>query len=218
MQTNVHPALYCGIFSTGYMRDTEWLLRNFKNKLNLDVFQVDWKTCRRVGCKNTSAVYICNDTKSLVQATGERIYNLGWIPQQNCCHQGPSSGITGKVGKGISGQKFTGAGWNVIIGYGNCNHGETADRPSMGPEDNPWGPNLKCYTEFYGLSPSPTNGDVQTKRDGMGTEEVYKGETEYELVDDGTGVMDLVERENAEEYRMRAVERRKKMDEGNREA
>lgn len=91
----------------------------------------------------------------------------------------------------MSGQKFTGTGFNVIVAYANCNKGEWDYRPQMGPADNPWGPNLECYTEFYGMSPSPTNEDVLTKR---GTGELK--ERKWELVDDGTGVMDLVEREN----------------------
>ncbi|KAK1777091.1 hypothetical protein QBC45DRAFT_417779 [Copromyces sp. CBS 386.78] len=202
-------ALYCGIFATGYMEDTSSLLYAFETKLNIQQYQVGWRTCRRVACKNTSGVYICNDTKSIVRVTGTRINDLGSIVQQNCCHQGPADNVTRKVGHGMSGQKFTGTGFNVILSYANCNKGEEEYFPKMGPEDNPWGPNLQCYTEFYGMSPSPTNGEVVTKRDGDGdgdgdeitrvVEEVEKREPEpepeWELVDDGTGIMDLVEKE-----------------------
>ncbi|KAH7634063.1 hypothetical protein B0T09DRAFT_396489 [Sordaria sp. MPI-SDFR-AT-0083] len=207
-------ALYCGIFATGYMEDTSALLLDFKKKYNIQEYQVGWKTCRRVACKNTSGVYICNDAKAIVRVTGTRINTLGTIPQDNCCHQGPADNVTRKVGHGISGQKFTGTGFNVIIAYANCNKGESEYFPKMGPEDNPWGPNLQCYTEFYGLSPSQTNGEVQVKkreRDRSSVQVVEKREPvpepEWDLVDDGTGVMDLVEKENAPMMRKRAEER-----------
>ncbi len=39
--------------------------------------------------------------------------------------------------KGISGQEFSDAGWNVAIAYANCNHDPAADRPSQfGPYIN----------------------------------------------------------------------------------
>ncbi|KAK3352120.1 hypothetical protein B0H65DRAFT_547096 [Neurospora tetraspora] len=184
-------ALYCGIFATGYREDISSLLWDFHTQKNIIHYIVGWRECRRVACKNTSGIYICNDTTQTVRVTGERIYSLGKIPSDNCCHQGPPENPTKKAGHGMSGQKFTGTGFNVIVAYANCNKGEMEYRPQMGPEDNPWGPNLQCFTEFYGLSPSPTNGDVVTKRKRDGVVE----EREWELVDDGTGVMDLKEKE-----------------------
>ncbi|EAA28190.1 hypothetical protein GE21DRAFT_8480 [Neurospora crassa] len=193
-------ALYCGVFATGYKEDISALLWDFHTKQNIIHYIVGWRECRRVACKNTSGIYICNDTTQTVRVTGERIYTLGKIPSDNCCHQGPPENPTKKVGHGMSGQKFTGTGFNVIVAYANCNKGEWDYRPQMGPADNPWGPNLECYTEFYGMSPSPTNGDVVTKR---GTTELK--ERKWELVDDGTGVMDLVERENTSTVRENEV-------------
>lgn len=194
-------ALYCGIFATGYMEDLKDLLWDMHKKNNIINYIVGWKECRRVACKNTSGIYICNDTTQTVRVTGERIYTLGKIPSDNCCHQGPADAPTKKAGHGMSGQKFTGTGFNVIIAYANCNKGEKEYRPQMGPADNPWGPNLECFTEFFGLSPSPTNDQVSNplpgkkRREAMVEGRGLVAEREWELVDDGMGVMDLVEKE-----------------------
>ncbi|KAK0745675.1 hypothetical protein B0T18DRAFT_428789 [Schizothecium vesticola] len=52
----------------------------------------------------------------------------------------------GSYKAGVSGQRFVPEqGWNVIVAYGNCNHGEYGDRPSIGPPEDPWGPNGSCF-------------------------------------------------------------------------
>lgn len=70
-----------------------------------------------LGCKNDVADF------------AQRIY-------KECCR---------KKGKGQSGQIFNDErGYNVVVAYGNCNHGWDSDRPGMGPPEDPWGPNGEC--------------------------------------------------------------------------
>ncbi|KAK3388299.1 hypothetical protein B0T20DRAFT_365263 [Sordaria brevicollis] len=207
-------ALYCGIFSTGYMETLDALLWDFKKTNNIINYIIGWRECRRLACKDTSGIYICNDTTQTVRVTGQRVYDLGKIPSDNCCHQGPADAPTKKAGHGMSGQKFTGTGFNVILAYANCNFGEKEYRPSKGPPDNPWGPNQECVTEFFGLSPSPTNDQVYNPLPRRGVvedggkkrgERIVVEEPEWELVDDGTGIMDLVEKRGGQKKKRELV-------------
>jgi len=46
--------------------------------------------------------------------------------------------------KGISGRQWSDQDFNVVVAYGNCNHGIDSDKPAPGPKNDPWGPNGLC--------------------------------------------------------------------------
>ena len=46
--------------------------------------------------------------------------------------------------KGISGRQWSDQDFNVVVAYGNCNHGIDSDEPAPGPKNDPWGPNGLC--------------------------------------------------------------------------
>jgi hypothetical protein len=144
----VHPGLHCGIFNTANTRDAEKVLGGFGHERCI----TEAHTCTRHGCLNTSGVYgefspfpvrptpiltffppVCNDNAYAIDLQCSDIAAFGYIITGSCCAQS------------TSGQYFSDpAGFNVIVAYGNCNHGKSADRPSMGPPSDPWGPNGAC--------------------------------------------------------------------------
>ena len=87
---------------------------------------------------------VCNDSdEKLELSCGDDVLYLAEWVHQYCC-------ITTRSFVGQSGQVFADSfkdarNFNVVISYGNCNHDKDADRPGMGPPDDPWGPNGACY-------------------------------------------------------------------------
>lgn len=49
--------------------------------------------------------------------------------------------------KGLSGRLWSDQDFNVAVGYANCNHGIDSDKPAMGPNEDPWGPNSVCLDD-----------------------------------------------------------------------
>ncbi|KAK1834438.1 hypothetical protein QBC39DRAFT_369334 [Podospora conica] len=96
------------------------------------------RTCRKIVCRNTSAVYICNDNDHDVNPTCTDVAAEAMKIVDNCCGGGSYKA-------GLSGQRFTEAGYNVVVAFGNCQHGIDSDNPGMGPAEDPWGPNGSCF-------------------------------------------------------------------------
>ncbi|KAK0726904.1 hypothetical protein B0T26DRAFT_747297 [Lasiosphaeria miniovina] len=133
--TDNSAGLFCGIFNTANTQDTDDNISWLKN--NVGTCFTPAQTCRRHSCINTSGVYVCNDNNHdiTLSCANDVVPRLDDVIV-HCCNGAKS---------GISGQKFSDDGtWNAIIAYGNCNHNWDADRPSMGPPDDIWGPNGAC--------------------------------------------------------------------------
>ncbi|KAK1830841.1 hypothetical protein QBC39DRAFT_409320 [Podospora conica] len=134
--------LLCGKFSTADRPDVSVLVNVMadldNNGVDNDNCNTPARTCRRHACKNTSGVYVCNDNYHDLELSC--LYDVALVAQpmlNKCCQKG--------MHKGTSGQQFVdGYGYNVIVGYANCNHGRDEDLPDMGPPSDPWGPNGAC--------------------------------------------------------------------------
>lgn len=100
--------------STGYQGNQKWT--------------IPARGCNRVRCYNTSAVYVCSDSTMDLVLHGKDIFPVAKMVTDNCCPSGS---------KQVAGQQFTQWGWNVVIGYGNCNH-DVYQKPST---MNGWGIN-----------------------------------------------------------------------------
>ncbi|KAK3326833.1 hypothetical protein B0H66DRAFT_589360 [Apodospora peruviana] len=133
--------LYCGIFNTADKKNVAGLIDDLLTNTGKCVTPA--KTCRRHGCWNTSAIYVCNDNnKEVLLDCANDVGGMANLIAGQCC--GSANAISGKA---ISGQQFSNQGWNVIVSYGNCNHDIDSSRPAMGPPDAPWGPNGECQTQ-----------------------------------------------------------------------
>ncbi|KAK1750507.1 hypothetical protein QBC47DRAFT_118296 [Echria macrotheca] len=124
----------CGIYNTADRPNAIQI--NFDLAENVNTCTTPPKTCRRHACWNTSGVFICNDSDLNVTLECGTVARFAGIIIDDCCR--------GK-GAGLSGQVFSDQGWNAVVSYANCNHDRDADRPGMGPADNPWGPNGSCW-------------------------------------------------------------------------
>ncbi|KAK0615285.1 hypothetical protein B0T17DRAFT_657485 [Bombardia bombarda] len=128
--------LVCGTFSTGDRNRLYDLIFHDIGVQNR-ACTTPAKMCRRHSCKDTSAIYVCNDNDfDIAPNCMYDVARLAVYPYDNCCR-----GTNPR--KGMSGQQFSNQGWNVIIGYGNCNHDKDQDRPSKGPNGD-LGPNGPC--------------------------------------------------------------------------
>ncbi|KAK5170894.1 uncharacterized protein LTR77_004038 [Saxophila tyrrhenica] len=103
-------------------------------------------SCSRVGCYNTSGVYVCNDQDSDLDVPMNEVVDLLDYLGQICLHKKTDDG--GQDGNG-SGRVTTTdrGGYNVNIGYCNGN-----DSPSIPPSGYGWpGPNgtpfIQCGKE-----------------------------------------------------------------------
>ncbi|KUI53629.1 hypothetical protein VP1G_01047 [Cytospora mali] len=103
---------YCGNFATGDRED----LNTGEEKLMDDVRYNDcWAPangCLRLFCYETSAIYLCNDNDHELDIS---CYNDGYLARrirEACC---PSAGISGQMFHPTD-------NYNVVVGYGNCNH------------------------------------------------------------------------------------------------
>ncbi|KAK0619117.1 hypothetical protein B0T14DRAFT_603005 [Immersiella caudata] len=124
-------SLHCGLFNTADTTDAKKIMKKFGDEMCI----TEAHTCTRHGCHNTSGVYVCNDNSWAIAMKCYLISDFGRVITDKCCSS-----------RSTSGQFFSeSAGFNVIVAYGNCNHGKSADRPSVGPPEEPWGPNGKCF-------------------------------------------------------------------------
>ncbi|CAK7215994.1 hypothetical protein SBRCBS47491_002680 [Sporothrix bragantina] len=139
---------YCGIFNTGMpatIRQGALSLRvvNFTYTLQAG-------TCQRVYCYDTSAVYVCNNNVQVPSVTIAG-YDIGWMADRLsllCCDPHHAS----------SAQLFhPTAGWNTIVGYGNCRH-DPAEPPSAYGTGN-GGINGDCIPGESRPSPGTGNGE-----------------------------------------------------------
>ncbi|KAK3709709.1 hypothetical protein LTR37_010736 [Vermiconidia calcicola] len=119
----------CGLYPSADIANNGENLRNLEDKGG-DV-TVSANSCNRIGCFNTSGVYVCNDndediTIPMSEATEQMLYLM------SICIGGNS------IGKdAVSGRVKVDAGWNMNVGYCNGN-----DSPSIPPSGYGWpGPN-----------------------------------------------------------------------------
>ncbi|KAK1756790.1 hypothetical protein QBC47DRAFT_169473 [Echria macrotheca] len=126
---------FCGLFSTASRYDAQLLLAQLHS--DGGDCSAPAKTCSRVACWATSAIYVCNDNDHAISPNCVTdVVPYGLDISQQCC---------GLSGGSVSGQRFHDtAGFNVIVAYGNCNHDRNADRPALGPWPVVWGPNGAC--------------------------------------------------------------------------
>lgn len=103
---------YCGNFATGDRED----LNSGEGKLmDSDSYKSCWapaRSCLRLYCHETSAIYLCNDNDHELHIS---CYNVGYLARrtrQACC---PSAGNSGQMFHPTD-------DYNVVVGYGNCNH------------------------------------------------------------------------------------------------
>ncbi|CAK7225079.1 hypothetical protein SCUCBS95973_005738 [Sporothrix curviconia] len=144
---------YCGIFNTGMpatIRQGALSLRvvNFTYTLQAG-------TCERVYCYDTSAVYVCNNNVQVPGGTTGTAaiagYDIGWMADRLsllCCdpHHGTSAQLFHPT-----------AGWNTVVGYGNCRH-DPAEPPSAYGTGN-GGVNGDCIPGESRPSPGTGNGE-----------------------------------------------------------
>ncbi|KAH6677003.1 hypothetical protein F5X68DRAFT_235179 [Plectosphaerella plurivora] len=93
-------------------------------------------------CKDTTASYVCNDGPTHLTVACSALADFLDFILGNCCDCSRDSGPH----YAISGQLFSPGGtFNVITGYGNCNH-----PVDMRPDSyNPPGPNGDCLINRY---------------------------------------------------------------------
>lgn len=110
--------LHCGNLPDGDRPNSLRLLNELKGSGTQ--YTINGGTCLRVKCWNTTGIYVCNDQRNGVTVSGQAIWERGWIIANRCC----LGGIAGTWNPQINGQQFTDAqgGYNVLIGYANCNH------------------------------------------------------------------------------------------------
>ena len=107
--------------------------------------------CQRVYCYDTTAVYVCNNDND-PQAPNVTMagYDVGWMADRLsllCCDSHHAS----------SAQLFhPTAGWNTVVGYGNCRH-DPAEPPSAFGIGN-GGVNGNCIPSESRPSPGTGNG------------------------------------------------------------
>ncbi|KAB5551059.1 hypothetical protein GE09DRAFT_1222872 [Coniochaeta sp. 2T2.1] len=115
-------AIVCGNFATADKRNFMQLQYDLRKHGGNST--IGGKQCYRVSCWNTSGIYVCNDNEGEVEIPNETIANFA-SHAGGCC----KSSFTRS--KGLSGQAFSNEGWNVGVGYANCNHHADQDDPSI---------------------------------------------------------------------------------------
>ncbi|KAK5163345.1 uncharacterized protein LTR77_010718 [Saxophila tyrrhenica] len=127
--THTLTSISCGGYSTADTVDTG---KNINNLNNGDEKTVAAGTCNRIGCYNTSGVYVCNDNDFDITFTGA----------DGSAFAGLILGVCYDGGEGhhpVSGQAFTSDndGFNVVVGFCD-NDDDVATKPS---DYTPPGPN-----------------------------------------------------------------------------
>lgn len=107
--------------------------------------------CSRVGCENTSGLYMCASTSEDVTRECSEIAEYIYSIIGGCGNGGANSGL--------SGQLFSSDPFNVVVGYGNC-----GDAPSVKPSEYTGpGPNGAGYPQCTGcLHYKCVDGGAQT--------------------------------------------------------
>ncbi|KAF2094622.1 hypothetical protein NA57DRAFT_80420 [Rhizodiscina lignyota] len=106
---------FCGVFATADGDDTQTNLDRIGN--NGETCTATKGTCSRIGCLNTSAIYICASQNSdFSQSCASVVQTIGETIQGTC-----SASSAVQNGGPLSGQLFLQDGTNFVIGFGNCN-------------------------------------------------------------------------------------------------
>ncbi|KAF3760449.1 hypothetical protein M406DRAFT_72943 [Cryphonectria parasitica EP155] len=139
--------LYCGNFASGNGAMANELLAEVMNENTLHT--IGATGCLRVKCRDTTAIYACNDNPHSITIKGKEIEVHGENILQRCCIHSSTGSML--YGYSMAGQQFTnadGGNWNVIIGYGDCNHSDTEKPSVLGG----WGVNTSCkeMSEYIG--------------------------------------------------------------------
>ncbi|OIW34623.1 hypothetical protein CONLIGDRAFT_709932 [Coniochaeta ligniaria NRRL 30616] len=114
---------FCGVFATADKRnlmEIQYDLRMAGGDCTIPA-----RTCLRLSCWNTSGIYFCNDNDYQVTIQCAYVADFASYIGTQCC----KSDFT--KSKGISGQAFSALGWNVCVGYANCNHPADRDAPGI---------------------------------------------------------------------------------------
>ncbi|KAK7731817.1 hypothetical protein SLS53_008638 [Cytospora paraplurivora] len=110
---------YCGIFANADSSDAAALVSSLGGDKKKDEYSIASHGCKRVACHNTSGVYVCNDNNHKITVSGASVANAAAYINKHCCYAPSASGRGGYPIR--SGQQFTQWGWNVAVGYANCN-------------------------------------------------------------------------------------------------
>lgn len=140
---------YCGVFNTGIPATIRAGARSLR-VVNI-TYTLQAGSCQRVYCYDTTAVYACNnDNDPLAPNVTMTGYDVGWMADRLsllCCDSHHAS----------SAQLFhPTAGWNTVVGYGNCRH-DPAEPPSAFGIGN-GGVNGYCIPSESRPSPGTGNG------------------------------------------------------------
>lgn len=132
----------CGKYANADYGKINDLVYDMDNKNYNKEWTIGGGQCNRVSCWDTSALYVCNVSFSLLllipisTKQGETTTNVAlqdnpdpitvkgkqigiamkWV-RLHCCFAGPRSKDSDNF---VNGQQFTPWGWNVNAGYGNC--------------------------------------------------------------------------------------------------
>ncbi|EFX04104.1 hypothetical protein CMQ_1032 [Grosmannia clavigera kw1407] len=133
--TGIKNGMLCGNFATASKNDVVFMLREFRRQYpdgSDDLCGAPANTCTRQTCRNTSGLYD-NATETNIRCSTM----ANWLADicDGCCTTSVMQS------KGLSGQQFSTAGWNVVVAFADCNDDPDADRPS---DFSVWGPNGQC--------------------------------------------------------------------------
>jgi len=113
--------LYCGNFATADFHNAHSLVSATSGSETQHTAAAHG--CNRVGCMNTSGLYICNDNDYSLTMTGNDVTPHADNILNYCCIHNKNGNLDLQVQSG--GQQFTnvlGGNWNTIVAYANCNH------------------------------------------------------------------------------------------------
>ncbi|CAP60564.1 uncharacterized protein PODANS_1_8540 [Podospora anserina S mat+] len=128
------PSPVCRVMATGNSRSLDPII----NELDIlgGICEAPKDACRRVGCKSTTAGYLCGEYGNAAVVACTDVSRRLEVIKRDCC-----SVIADFGGKPVSGHSKR-YDYGVYAGYGNCNHGEDSS-----PADYPYpggGINGKC--------------------------------------------------------------------------
>ena len=139
----------CNNFASGDSSDLIYLAGRLKDAGGSCTVSGD--SCSRVGCENTSGLYMCASSSDSVTRDCSEIADYIYSILQGCGNGGANSGL--------SGQLFSMDPFNVVVGYGNC-----GDSPAVKPSEYTGpGPNGAGFPQCVGcLQYRCVNGGAQT--------------------------------------------------------
>lgn len=129
--------LNCGNFASGNKNTAKELVNNLNNYNKAHIAP---RSCHRMQCKDTTAVYVCNDNRHALDMRSKDVYNRAVNILEHCCGSDLPYWKNGLAYPAVGGQQWTdalGGNWNVVVGYGNCRH-PTSQPPN---EVGGWGVN-----------------------------------------------------------------------------